>query len=79
MTLAAGIEPGLVYGVALDNGSEDVPVTRLTRGGKPLHTVFVGTALKSQQFRNAPVEFADRIRIKDLFFEHEPVSFGAPR
>ncbi len=76
--LASGIEIRLIDRAIVDDGGEDIAVARLAGGGEPLHAMLVGAALKSEQFRDAPVEFADRIRIEDFFFEHEPVSFGAP-
>ncbi len=69
MPLASGIEIRLVDRVIADDGREDVAIARLAGGGKPLHAMFVGAALEAQQFGHAPVEFADRIRIENFFFE----------
>jgi hypothetical protein len=40
--------------------------------------VFVGAWLHPEQFRHASVQFADRVRVKDLLFERDAVAFAAP-
>jgi hypothetical protein len=40
--------------------------------------MFVGSALKSQKFRDPTVQFTDRVGIENLFFESEPLPFPTP-
>jgi hypothetical protein len=40
--------------------------------------MFVGLRLKAEKFGDAPVEFADGIRVEDFLFENKPIPFPAP-
>ena len=78
MPLTARLEIRLIDGSGLKDLRERARVSRFARRRQPLHAVFVGARLHSEQFRHASVELADRIRIENLFFERDAVPFAAP-
>ncbi len=78
MTLATGIEVRLIDRKTLGDRPEDLLVARFACGREPLHAMLVGAPLKAQEFSDAAIEFANRIGVKDFFFEREPLPFPAP-
>ena len=78
---AIGIEVSCDRGAATRGPAESPRraaemLRRIAGGREPLHLVLVGVGVEAEQFRDAAVQIAERIRIVQFLFQTQLVAFA---